>query len=95
MLHSIFTVYDEASDAYLQPFFMATQAAAVRAISELANDPNHQFCKHAKDFTLFEIGQFNDANAHIDTYKTSKAIVKCLELRKTAVMNTGLFEEDN
>lgn len=100
MIHLIFSVYDEGTNAYLQPFFMPTSNAAVRAISDLANDPKHNFCRHASDYTLFEIGSYNDANARIDAYKTPKAIAKAIELRAKAGNvsfpdNGSLFDQLN
>lgn len=63
MKHKIFTVFDTKSAAFLQPFFMPTDASAVRAISDLVNDPGHNFNKHPSDYTLFAIGEFSDSDA--------------------------------
>ena len=52
MIHKIFSVYDSKVEAYLQPFFMQTRGAAVRAITELVADPKHQFGKYPMDYTL-------------------------------------------
>lgn len=62
MFHKVFTIYDSKSDAYLQPFFLHTTGQAVRAISDCVNDPKHQFAKHPADYTLFEIGTFDDSS---------------------------------
>lgn len=57
----MFTVYDDAAQAYLQPFFFSTNALAIRAFADLANDPNHQFCKYASQYHLFELGEFDQS----------------------------------
>lgn len=62
----IFTVYDEKSEAYLQPFFFDTVGQAVRAISELVMDPQHSFGKHTADFSLFQLGEFDDSTAEFN-----------------------------
>lgn len=63
MLLKAFTVYDSKSEAYLQPFFTSTKGQAIRSFQDTANDPNSQICRHAADFVLFQIGEFNDETA--------------------------------
>lgn len=59
MTNKIFTVYDSKVEAYLTPFTMRTLGEAVRAFTELVNDPKTQFNKYPGDYTLFEIATFN------------------------------------
>jgi hypothetical protein len=61
----VFTIYDEKAEAYLQPFFSDTHGLAIRSITDLVNDPNHNFCKYAADFTLFQIGTFDNKTGMI------------------------------
>lgn len=63
MIKKVFTVYDEKSEAYLQPFFLDTTGQAVRAITDCVNDINHQFCRHTSDYSLFQLGEFDDSSA--------------------------------
>jgi len=65
MKHKIFSVYDSKAMAYIQPFLFPEQGQALRAFTDAANDPNHMFCKNAGDYTLFNIGAFDDASAQI------------------------------
>lgn len=58
----VFTVYDSKAEAYLQPFFMHSKGQAVRMFQDLANDPQHQFFKYAADFTMFEIGTYDESS---------------------------------
>lgn len=55
----IFSVYDDKADAYTQPFFAPTSGVAIRQFAQAANDEGHEFSKHAADYTLFEIGEFD------------------------------------
>lgn len=57
----IFMIYDSKAAAYLQPFFSQSQGTALRSFMDLANDPQHEFCKHAEDYTLFYMGTFDQA----------------------------------
>lgn len=61
---SIFMIYDAKAEGYLQPFFSASQGTALRSFIDLANDPEHEFCKHAEDYTLFYCGTFDPAEGH-------------------------------
>lgn len=63
MLLKMFTVYDSKAEAYLPPFYLAASGQAVRTFADTANDPNHAFGKHPSDYTLFEIGVFDDQHA--------------------------------
>lgn len=60
-----FTVYDSKVEAYLRPFFMHTDAEAIRAFKDTVNDGQSPFCKHPEDFTLFAIGHFDESDGHL------------------------------
>jgi len=79
MIHRVFTVYDSKSEAYLQPFFLQTVGQAVRSITDCVRDSNHQFNRHPEDYTLFEIGSFEDNTAVFEVHKTPVSLGKCLE----------------
>lgn len=90
MILKIFTVYDSKAEAFLPPFFQATKAMAQRVFETVANDPKHQFGAHPADYTLFEIGEFNDESAEIVPHKTPKNIGLAIEFVTTAKDTTQL-----
>ena len=49
---------------------MKSKGEAIRAITAHVNDPEHNFCKYAEDFTLFELGSWDDSNCIFDLLKT-------------------------
>lgn len=59
----IFTVYDSKAEAYLQPFFAKTTGLATRDFEAASNSEDHQFYKYPGDYTLFELGTFNENSA--------------------------------
>lgn len=63
MLLKMFTIYDSKAEAYLPPFYLSASGQAIRHFSDTASDPNHAFCKHPSDYTLFEVGIFDDQHA--------------------------------
>jgi len=64
----LFTVYDRAAQAYMTPFFLLTKGLAIRSFSETVNDPNHNFGKYSEDFTLFELGSYDDQKSKFEIY---------------------------
>lgn len=78
---NVYTVYDDAAAAYLQPFFFSTNAQAIRGFSELANDANHAFCKYAGQYTLFHLGSFDQDTGLFDLHATPHMLGKAIEFR--------------
>lgn len=66
MMLQIFSVRDNVSEAYLQPFFSMNAGSAIRSLSDAVNDENHEFSKHADDYTLWGLGAFDDSTGIID-----------------------------
>lgn len=86
-MHCIFSIYDSKTAAYLQPFFMQTKPAAIRAISDTLSDPNHQFAKHPEDYTLFYLGTFEDQHSKFDLEETPVSLCVCIELIKDQALD--------
>ena len=57
----IFSVYDGAVKAYLQPFFSRSKGEAIRSFTDAVNDEKSQFNKHAADYCLVYLGAYDDA----------------------------------
>jgi len=56
----IFSVFDSKVGAYMSPFFMRSAGEAIRALIATARDPKSQFGAFPSDYTLFEVGVFDD-----------------------------------
>ncbi|AXL14738.1 nonstructural protein [Microviridae sp.] len=63
MKTKIFSVYDSKAQLYHQPIFARTTAVAIRMFATAANDETHEFHRHAGDYFLFEIGEWDEDNA--------------------------------
>lgn len=75
----MFTVYDSKAEAYLPPFYMQSTGQAVRSFEDTVNDTAHSMHKHASDYTLFEIGHYDDSTAQVDMLKTPISLGTALE----------------
>lgn len=65
MILHMYSVYDKAVNAYLQPFYARSKGEALRAFTEAVNDQKHTFNKHAADYTLMLVGEFDDSSGVI------------------------------
>lgn len=80
MIIQLFTVHDSAAAAYLPPTVYQSTGLALRAFSDAANDQKHAFHQHAKDYTLFHLGSFNDQNASFDIKSPAIALANALDV---------------
>lgn len=81
MHHKIFSVYDEAAGAYLVPFFLPNENMAIRTFRDCARNPGHAFCANPADYTLFLIGEFNDATGELVPVMPLQKLGSALEHR--------------
>jgi len=65
VLLGIYTVWDSAADAYIQPFFAPNDKVAIRSFHSACIDAGHDFYKHAHDYTLFRLGSFDQAKGDL------------------------------
>ena len=68
----VFAVRDSKAEAYMNPFFMRSRGEALRAFVSGVNDPQTQLCKFPADFTLFEIGEFDEESGDLVMLPTGK-----------------------
>lgn len=67
----VFAVYDAAVGAYLHPMFFQSRGQAIRAWLDACEDEKSMFAKHPADYTLFEIGEYDETSGEI-TANTAK-----------------------
>nr|UXQ88011.1 MAG: nonstructural protein [Microvirus sp.] len=68
MKHKIFSIFDSKAAAYLPPFFMPEEGMAIRLFKQCVNDSQHQFSKDPGDYTLFNLGAWDDNTSKIMTH---------------------------
>lgn len=65
MIKKIYTCFDEKARCHTRPFFYSEHGEAIRAFSDCANDPKHEIGRHPSDYTLKEIGTFDESTGII------------------------------
>lgn len=76
----VFSVYDSACEAFMSPFTFQSKGQALRAWQSSVLDPKSPFNKHPGDFTLFEIGTFDDSSGKIEAYEAKLNLGTALEM---------------
>lgn len=89
MKYKVFTVHDSKAEAYLKPFLMRTKGEAIRAMQELANDQKHDFAKYSEDYTLFEIGTYDDETGTYEMLKSKLSLGNGIEFKNTTSERTN------
>ncbi|WNK14833.1 MAG: nonstructural protein [Microvirus sp.] len=79
MLLKVYSVHDIKVGAYLPPIYFRSKGEAIRAFSAAAMQTDHDFHKYASDYTLFEIGSWDDANAKFESHLTPIPVGKALD----------------
>lgn len=93
MILKIFSVYDTAAGAYLQPFFAPTLGLAIRSFQDAVNTPDHQFARYSHDYTLYLLGEFNDSDASFSPQQEPVRVATATETKMTTVASTSTKAE--
>lgn len=65
----LFSIYDSKAQAYIHPFALQSAAHAVRQVSDiLAGDRPSPYSDYPEDFTLMEIGEWDQLTGKITSY---------------------------
>lgn len=89
----IYTVYDSKVEAYMSPFCQRSKGEALRAWETAVNDEQTQFCKFPADFTLFEIGEFDDNTGVITPHKTHMSMGLALDFKRKPATQLPLLAD--
>lgn len=74
----IYAVYDSNVEAYLKPFFVVTEAQAIRAVQAAARD-DASISSFPQDFQLYFLGSFDEVSG-LFTDNSLRRVGSALEL---------------
>ena len=57
---NVYSIFDVAAGAYARPFFLQSDAAALRAFGDEAVGADNPISAHPEDYSLFRIGYWDD-----------------------------------
>ncbi|QXP08059.1 MAG: nonstructural protein [Arizlama microvirus] len=75
----VFAVYDSKAEQYKPPFVLSTKGLALRSWAQLLEDENTDPSKFPADFTLFELGEYDDSNGKMLPHPTPLSLGTGLE----------------
>lgn len=58
----LYSVRDKAVNAFMPPFVSPADGSAIRSFMDAVNDPKHEFGRHASDYDLYRLGDFDDVD---------------------------------
>lgn len=67
MKHVVVSVHDSASGLFGRPVFVAAAGQAVRSFADEVNSDKGDLANHAEDFTLYKLGEFDDASGQFSS----------------------------
>ena len=78
---NVYSIFDSAAQAFVQPFFMQQDGLAIRAFQDNVNSKEeNNISKHPEQFTLFKLAEFNDQNGMLTPLDTPRALAIGVEL---------------
>lgn len=78
----IYSVYDSKASAYLLPIYQRTAGEALRAFQSECENKESNFYKYASDFTLVELGDFDELSAKISSHDKPVILANASEFKK-------------
>jgi len=79
----IISVRDGKAGIYMKPQINLHLGAVMREWEVVVNEPNSIFGKFPEDFTLFELGTFDDETGHIEHHTPPIQLSTAREVQKS------------
>lgn len=91
----IFAVRDSKAETFGNPFFFKTHGEALRAWDEACNDAQSPFSKHPNDYTLFELGEFDQATGEVSSLVQPRSHGSAFEFHKSNPQTSHIIKAVN
>lgn len=76
----LYTLKDNASNTTNHPMPFTTQRDAIDALDQVAADKSTSIYKHAEDFDLYELGEYNPRTMKFELMDVPKHIINVASL---------------
>lgn len=83
-MSKVFSVYDSKAKAWMTPIFAPTKGVAMRSFAQAANTQDSDFQRWAADYTLFQIGTWDDQTGDIEKDEAKSNLGTALEHQEQA-----------
>lgn len=80
-MHKLYVVYDSKSETYTNPTVNPARGQAIRSFSDAVNGGQGVIADHPADFTLFEIGEYDNQTGTVVIYDAKVTVANGLDLK--------------
>lgn len=80
MILKVYSVYDKAAKTYLQPFYSVGKGVAFRMFQDAVNKADTPFHAHPEDYSLYELGAFDDQVGTMLMHQEPERVITAMEL---------------
>lgn len=87
MIYRVFTVRDNAVQAFMTPFFMRSNAEAVRAMRDTMSDGKNLLSRHPADYFLYCLGLYSEEDGKFQVFETPEIVVALADLVERPVQS--------
>lgn len=84
MLLSVFAIYDAGISTWLPPLYFRNKGEATRWFMEAVNDSQSRLSKHPHDYTIFELGTWDDDKCKFSLLSTPVSVGLAIEYVKAS-----------
>lgn len=81
----VYSVFDSKISAHLQPMFCLTEGQAIRSFSDAVMDDKTSLFLHPHDYSLFQIGEFDQHSGMLFPLTAPIQIITGSEVRHSAL----------
>ena len=79
-MSKLYVLHDSKSETYTAPTVNPARGQAIRSFSDAVNEGKGVLSDHPEDFTLFEIGDYDELKGEITLYPAKQSVVNGLDV---------------
>lgn len=91
MKHKVFSIFDSKIGSYMPPFCNRSKGEAIRNVMTALQDKKSAIGMYPSDFTLFELGEFDDESGLMIPHSSPNSIGVLVEF--LASLDNGITTE--
>lgn len=84
MKTKLYSIYDSKALAFLPPICAATDGVAVRMFQSAVLKEGHDFNQYPEDYSLHQVGTWEDETGELDQAEPNKAITTAMALKSAS-----------
>jgi hypothetical protein len=75
----LYSIYDTATQAFMQPFYMHNDASATRAFSDNVNSNESTISKHPDHYKLYKVGEWDDQKGQLTALPSPTFVIGAID----------------